>query len=145
MKKVILIVMLMVGTVSIAQEKTAKPFYETEEYKDLKKYYSELVKSGNYDKLDVVKKDFLDKLGRDNFNIIKNSGVSMSEWITNNLQKTQFKSLNEYTDLMKKWQEIEAEISVTHKKMTPLFQKITKEVGYSAFFKKINEDLLINL
>lgn len=145
MKKVILIVILMVGSVSMAQEKKVKPFYETEDYIKIKEYYKQLITSGNYEVVESLRKEFTTKLNLDNFEKIKESNLLMKDWLNQNWKSTNFSSANEAISLLSKIEEVENVNNITIKEMLPLFQKITKEVGYSTFFKKINEDLITKL
>ncbi|WCM43337.1 hypothetical protein MG290_06660 [Flavobacterium sp. CBA20B-1] len=141
MKKIIVLLMLAVSTMSVAQEKSENAIYQTEEYQQIKKYYLNMVLSGKLEDAEQVRKQFLDKLGRDNFKQMSTSGLSMDKWLEKNIKKTNFKSIEEANTLLAKMNAFEQESIESRKEILPLIKKITDKVGHVAYTKQLQEDL----
>ena len=140
MKKLFLIVMLMVGTMSMAQE-GKMPLENSTDYKELLAFYKKTMDSGKQTQVDSLRKEYLNKFGRDNFEKMKSSGLLMDKWLEVNLKRTNFKSVEEAVSLLAKVDIIDLQLKEEREKIQPLFSKLSKEFGTAALFKKINEDL----
>lgn len=138
--------MMMAGSMACySQENTTEAFYNSEDYLKIKSYYKTLVKSGNFNKIEVLRKQLLDNLGLENWNKLVASKLTIEDWINENLTLTNFNSEQEANDLLSKLKEIEETNNISIKEMSPIFSKITNEVGYAAFFKRINQNVLSEL
>lgn|SRR5690606_15601289 len=140
MKKLFLIVILMVGTMSMAQE-IKIPLENSTDYKELLAFYKKTMDSGKQTEIDLLRKEYLNKLGKDNFNQMKSSDLEMDKWLEVNIKNTSFKSVEEASDLLAKINRIDAEMQQERKVIQPIFSRLSKEVGTEVLFKKINEDL----
>lgn len=140
MKKLFLIVILMVGTMSMAQE-IKIPLENSTDYKELLAFYKKTMDSGKQTEIDLLRKEYLNKLGKDNFNQMKSSDLEMDKWLQVNIKNTSFKSVEEASDLLAKIDRIDAEMQEERKVIEPIFSRLSKEVGTAVLFKKINEDL----
>lgn len=140
MKKLTLYVMLMVGTMSMAQEKATISENSTD-YKELLAFYKKVIDSGKQTEIDLLRKEYLNKLGKDNFNQMKSSDLGMDKWLQVNIKNTSFKSVEEASELLAKIDRIDAEMQEERKVIQPIFSKLSKEVGTAVLFKKISEDL----
>lgn len=140
MKKNIIVVLLLIcGSMGFSQNKQTT--FESQDYKELKEFYEKALESGKYKELDELKKEFIDKLGVENFNKIKDSSLLIEDWLNQNWENTAFSSFDEAKELLQQQNKLNAEIKELRKEIIPLFVKLSKEVGYGALFKKLNEDL----
>lgn len=130
----------MVGTMSMAQE-IKIPLENSTDYKELLAFYKKTMDSGKQTEIDLLRKEYLNKLGKDNFNQMKSSDLEMDKWLEVNIKNTSFKSVEEASDLLAKINRIDAEMQQERKVIQPIFSRLSKEVGTEVLFKKINEDL----
>ena len=130
----------MVGTMSMAQE-IKIPLENSTDYKELLAFYKKTMDSGKQTEIDLLRKEYLNKLGKDNFNQMKSSDLEMDKWLQVNIKNTSFKSVEEASDLLAKINRIDAEMQQERKVIQPIFSRLSKEVGTEVLFKKINEDL----
>lgn len=130
----------MVGTMSMAQE-IKIPLENSTDYKELLAFYKKTMDSGKQTEIDLLRKEYLNKLGKDNFNQMKSSDLEMDKWLQVNIKNTSFKSVEEASDLLAKIDRIDAEMQEERKVIEPIFSRLSKEVGTAVLFKKINEDL----
>lgn len=133
--------MLMVGTVGMAQEQKKTSLENSTDYKELLAFYKKTMDSGKQTEIDLLRKEYLNKLGKDNFNQMKSSDLEMDKWLQVNIKNTSFKSVEEASDLLAKIDRIDAEMQEERKVIEPIFSRLSKEVGTAVLFKKINEDL----
>ena len=130
----------MVGTMSMAQE-IKIPLENSTDYKELLAFYKKTMDSGKQTEIDLLRKEYLNKLGKDNFNQMKSSDLEMDKWLQVNIKNTSFKCVEEASDLLAKIDRIDAEMQEERKVIEPIFSRLSKEVGTAVLFKKINEDL----
>lgn len=140
MKKIIVLLMLALSTMSVAQDKQIT-FEDSKDYKELLLFYKQTMESGKQLELDLLRKEYLNKFGKDNFNQMKSSDLGMDKWLQVNIKNTSFKSVQEASDLLAKIDRIDAEMQEERKVIEPIFSRLSKEVGTAVLFKKINEDL----
>ena len=133
--------MLMVGTVGMAQEQKKPSFENSKDYQELLGFYKKTMESGKQSQVDLLRKEYLNKFEKNNFTEMKDSGLSMLKWLENNLKKTNFKSIDEASALITKIEKLDAELKEDRSKIQPIFSKLSKEFGTAALFKKISEDL----
>src|SRR5690606_4046879 len=141
MKKIFIMMMLMVGTVGMAQEQKKPSLENSKDYQELLGFYKKTMESGKQTEIDLLRKEYLNKLGKDNFNQMKSSDLEMDKWLEVNIKNTSFKSVEEASDLLAKINKIDAEMQHERKVIQPIFSRLSKEVGTAVLFKKINEDL----
>ncbi|UUV20206.1 hypothetical protein [Paenimyroides aestuarii] len=140
MKKIIVLLMLAVSTVSVAQDKQIT-FEDSKDYKELLLFYKQTMESGKQLELDLLRKEYLNKFGQSSFQEMSASGLSMDKWLEKNIKKTNFKSIEEANTLLAKMEKLELVLKEDRKKIEPIFTRLSKEVGTAALFKKISEDL----
>ena len=133
--------MLMVGTVGMAQEQKKTSFENSKDYQELLGFYKKTMESGKQLQVDLLRKEYLNKFGQSSFQEMSTSGLSMDKWLQKNIKKTNFKSVEEASDLLAKIDRIDAEMQEERKVIEPIFSRLSKEVGTAVLFKKINEDL----
>lgn len=131
----------MVGTVGMAQEQKKPSLENSKDYQELLGFYKKTMESGKQTEIDLLRKEYLNKLGKDNFNQMKSSDLEMDKWLEVNIKNTSFKSVEEASDLLAKINKIDAEMQHERKVIQPIFSRLSKEVGTAVLFKKINEDL----
>ena len=137
---------MMIGSVvCYSQEKSNEAFYNTDDYNKIKNYYKILIKSGSFNEVKILRDELLDNLGLENWNKLVASNLTIEDWIKENLKSTNFKSLQETNELLNELKKIEEINNISIEEMSPIFSKITNEVGYAAFFKRINQDVLSEL
>lgn len=138
--------MIITGSLACyAQEQSNDAFYNTDDYIKIKNYYKTLVKSGSFNEVKVLREQLLDNLGIENWDKLVASNLTIEDWIEENLESTNFKSLDEAKVLLNQIKKIEEINNISIKEMSPIFSKITNEVGYASFFKRINQDVLSEL
>lgn len=133
--------MLMVGAVSMAQEKSNSSFENSKDYQELLSFYKKTMESGKQLEIDLLQKEYLNKFGQNNFKEMNDSGLSMGEWLEINLKKTNFKSIEEASSFIEKIANLDAELKEQRSYILPIFSRLSKEVGTAKLFKKISEDL----
>lgn len=139
MKSILFVIGLFCTTIGYSQE--THTVFESQEYKELRKYYENSLSSNQHTEHFDLEKEFIEKLGVDNFRTIENSSVLIEDWLKENWTKTSFSSLEEANELLKRKSELTKQISDSSKEILPLFEKLVKEIGHDELFKKLNEDL----
>src|SRR5690606_40422211 len=81
MKKIFIMMMLMVGTVGMAQEQKKPSLENSKDYQELLGFYKKTMESGKQTEIDLLRKEYLNKLGKDNFNQMKSSDLEMDKWL----------------------------------------------------------------
>nr|WP_298001958.1 hypothetical protein [uncultured Flavobacterium sp.] len=108
-------------------------------YIELRDYYIESINSIEIKESQIVTKELIDKIGKDNFPEITKKN-SIAEWLKKNWQSTSFSSFEEAQETLTKFMASEEKSRMLTEKMAPLFTELRKEVGYAALFKKLSED-----
>ena len=108
-------------------------------YIELRDYYIESINSIEIKESQIVTKELIDKIGKDNLPEITKKN-SIAEWLKKNWQSTSFSSFEEAQETLTKFMASEEKSRMLTEKMAPLFTELRKEVGYAALFKKLSED-----
>src|SRR5690606_11051620 len=139
MKKIVftLITALLFSFNCFSQENN--DIFTSVKYIELRDYYIESINSIEIKESQIVTKELIDKIGKDNFPEITKKN-SISEWLKKNWQSTSFSSFEEAQETLTKFMASEEKSRMLTEKMAPLFTELRKEVGYAALFKKLSED-----
>src|SRR5690606_17213318 len=114
MKKNIIVVLLLIGG-SMGFSQNKQTTFESQDDKELKEFYEKALESGKYKELDELKKEFIDKLGVENFNKIKDSSLLIEDWLNQNWENTAFSSFDEAKELLQQQNKLNAEIKELRK------------------------------
>jgi len=139
MKKIVftLITALLFSFNCFSQENN--DIFTSVKYIELRDYYIESINSIEIKESQIVTKELIDKIGKDNFPEITKKN-SIAEWLKKNWQSTSFSSFEEAQETLTKFMASEEKSRMLTEKMAPLFTELRKEVGYAALFKKLSED-----
>ena len=139
MKKIVftLITALLFSFNCFSQENS--DIFTSVKYIELRDYYIESINSIEIKESQIVTKELIDKIGKDNFPEITKKN-SIAEWLKKNWQSTSFSSFEEAQETLTKFMASEEKSRMLTEKMAPLFTELRKEVGYAALFKKLSED-----
>lgn len=139
MKKIVftLITALLFSFNCFSQENN--DIFTSVKYIELRDYYIESINSIEIKESQIVTKELIDKIGKDNFPEITKKN-SIAEWLKKNWQSTSFSSFEEAQETLTKFMASEEKSRMFTEKMAPLFTELRKEVGYAALFKKLSED-----
>lgn len=139
MKNIVIILGVLCTSIGFSQETSS--VFESQDYKELKKFYENSLSSNLHTDRNALEKEFIEKIGVENFNSIQNSSITIEDWLQEHWTKTSFLSLEEAYQLLERKTEVTKQISESTKEILPLFTKLSKEVGREVLFKKLNDDL----
>ena len=141
MKNVFLIFgIIFSGFGCIAQEKADSDVFNSDKYKALKDHYIELIEIVRKQQEQPAEKDFLKKIGQDNFINATQNGNNLTEWLEDNWQSTSFISFEEAKEYLDRIYVQDAEVKEAAKKLMPMFSEVKEEVGYKAMFDRLEQD-----
>lgn len=140
MKKVVLIIGIIFSCSGFAQEKVESDVFKSDKYKELRDQYIELTEIVKKQQGEPAEKEFLEKIGQDNFISATQNGNSLTEWLEDHWQATSFSSLEEAKEYLNRMHTQDTELREAAKKMIPMFSEIKEEVGYKAMFDKLEQD-----
>ena len=138
------------GMTAAAQGTQNADVFKSEKYRTFRNYYIERIDSGIDQKAESALKDFREKvrlestfatLGHKNFLKVEEPTVDEYErWLGENLHKTKFATLKEARESLHHCLSLLKKAGEQREKMTPLFNELSKEIGYSALFRRLAED-----
>lgn len=131
---------LMTSFSCFAQEKVDSDVFSSDKYKALKDHYIELTEIVKKQEEQPAAKDFLKKIGQDNFINATQNGNNLTEWLEDNWQSTSFISFEEAKEYLDRIYVQDAEVKEAAKKMMPMFSEVKEEVGYKAMFDRLEQD-----
>lgn len=123
-----------------AQEKVDSDVFSSDKYKALKDHYIELTEIVKKQEEQPAAKDFLKKIGQDNFINATQNGNNLTEWLEDNWQSTSFISFEEAKEYLDRIYVQDAEVKEAAKKMMPMFSEVKEEVGYKTMFDRLEQD-----
>jgi|SRR5690554_896116 len=132
--------MLMTSFSCFAQEKVDSDVFSSDKYKALKDHYIELTEIVKKQEEQPAAKDFLKKIGQDNFINATQNGNNLTEWLEDNWQSTSFISFEEAKEYLDRIYVQDAEVKEAAKKMMPMFSEVKEEVGYKTMFDRLEQD-----
>lgn len=131
---------LMTSFSCFAQEKVDSDVFSSDKYKALKDHYIELTEIVKKQQEQPAAKDFLKKIGQDNFINATQNGNNLTEWLEDNWQSTSFISFEEAKEYLDRIYVQDAEVKEAAKKMMPMFSEVKEEVGYKTMFDRLEQD-----
>lgn len=132
--------MLMTSFSCFAQEKVDSDVLNSAKYRALKDHYIELTEIVKKQEEQPAAKDFLKKIGQDNFINATQNGNNLTEWLEDNWQSTFFISFEEAKEYLDRIYVQDAEVKEAAKKMMPMFSEVKEEVGYKTMFDRLEQD-----
>ena len=95
MKKILVLLSIIVcNYTSYSQEKQLSDVFTSEKYIQLRDYYIESINNADIKESQTTKKEFIDRIGRDNFTEITKTN-NIAGWLNENWQSTSFTCLEE--------------------------------------------------
>lgn len=138
------------GMAAAAQDTQSTDVFNGEKYQTFRNYYIERIDTGIDQKMQAALRDFKEKVRLENTfttlehkNFLKVEEIPVEEyerWLEENLHKTKFATLLEARESLHHCLSLLKEAREQSKKMTPLFNELSKEIGYSALFKRLSAD-----